>query len=588
MKPRKIPITVVFGSDSPAADAWLCQASRRQRPLWVSCSSAGAASDLPWLDLTHPLDVLSAQLIHWISLGAPDSLWLFWPKEQPVQLLWLLLGQDALAARCRLRKTLWLASDVDAVAALRAAPDTVREQLAQCDLLVLQTASRKQVTQARRLIASMQPDIEAASAQDARELSAALDSINLLQPLRLLLILGLCVLSVLALPHFSFSIPKAFSLYLGTLLQALPFLMLGILLSSAIQVFVPAGFLQRIFPKNRLGGMLFALLGGFFLPVCDCASVPVFRSLVRKGVPLPAAVTFMLAAPVINPVVMLSTFYAFGGNVRIMLARLSLGVICSLLIGLLFARQKNAVLLDRPSSVSACGCGHDHSAHSHTAPPDVAPCGSSLCAAQAPEPHAHDEPSHAAIHQHGCACPAHGDASSEPDELCGCGCSHAHFHPAESSPKASAASLASFVRRAGRGTVALLDHFTEEFFEVVKFLLIGVAVSTVLQLAMGNQLSSARVDNLAEGMLLMMAMAFLLSLCSSSDAVVGKNMGSALPLGAVMGFLVFGPMMDIKNLILMSSSFTRPFMLKLLAATAIICFGVVYLAFSLGLGVWLA
>lgn len=138
------------------------------------------------------------------------------------------------------------------------------------------------------------------------------------------------------------------------------------------------------------------------------------------------------------------------------------------------------------------------------------------------------------------------------------------------------------------GFVALITHFTEEFFEVAKYLLIGIAVSTLIQLVMGNQMTGMSIDNLAEGMLLMMVMAFLLSLCSSSDAVVGKSMGASLPLGAVMGFLVFGPMMDSKNMILLSSSFTRRFILKLLAATVIVCFVVVYIAFSLGLGGLLA
>ena len=86
-------------------------------------------------------------------------------------------------------------------------------------------------------------------------------------------------------------------------------------------------------------------------------------------------------------------------------------------------------------------------------------------------------------------------------------------------------------------------------------------------------------------MLVMMALAFFLSLCSSSDAVVGKNMGTSLPMGAVMSFMVFGPMIDVKNMILMSASFTKRFMIKLLIVTFAVSFLTVYLAFTLGLKV---
>lgn len=102
--------------------------------------------------------------------------------------------------------------------------------------------------------------------------------------------------------------------FLGMLLQALPFLLIGVLLSSAIQIFIPRESLERHMSKSLFGGMFFMLLSGFILPVYDCASVPVFRSMVKNGVPLHLAVVFFAASPVINPVVMLSTYYAFCGD----------------------------------------------------------------------------------------------------------------------------------------------------------------------------------------------------------------------------------------------------------------------------------
>lgn len=137
----------------------------------------------------------------------------------------------------------------------------------------------------------------------------------------------------------AFQIPAnaIINVFLGILLQAVPFLLIGVLLSSAIQAFIPQSAIERRFPKSIGLGMLAAIIGGFCLPVCDCASIPIFISLVIKGIPLPIAVTFMTATPVINPVVILSTYYAFSGNMTIVIGRVCFGIIAAVIIGLTFA-----------------------------------------------------------------------------------------------------------------------------------------------------------------------------------------------------------------------------------------------------------
>ena len=86
---------------------------------------------------------------------------------------------------------------------------------------------------------------------------------------------------------------------------------------------------------------------------------------------------------------------------------------------------------------------------------------------------------------------------------------------------------------------------------------------------------------LAASILLMMAAAFILSLCSSSDAVIARSFASQLPAGAVMGFLVFGPMMDIKNMLMLSSGFTKGFIVKLMLVTVGVCFFLVFLLYGI-------
>ncbi|MEA4927677.1 MAG: permease [Candidatus Limiplasma sp.] len=456
-----------------------------------------------------------------------DALWIDRDGAGSLQPLLLALQTPELRMRCRLRTVVYCANDHAALHRILDGEADVRAALAQCDLLAVEEMEPHALRRLRRQARAAQPNLEVIPLANSREIASLLSGANPVEALRFFLTLAVSGSLLLLLGRLGYSIADTVSVFLGTYLQALPFLLLGILLSSAIQVFVPAGFLQRVFPKNLFGGMLFGVLGGFVLPVCDCASIPVFRSLVRKGVPLPAAVTFMISAPIINPVVLLSTYYAFGGNVRIMLARMGFGIVCSVLIGLLFSLRKQSVF--KPNEGPTCTCCH-----------------------------------------------AHTEESAE-----------AHPHAGEDCGDSETATAQRFPRVRLR-LIEWLTHFREEFFEVAKFLLIGIGVSTVLQTVLGKQLQTMQFDGLLIGMLAMMMLAFLLSLCSSSDAVVGKNMGASLPMGAVMAFLVFGPMMDIKNLILMSSSFTKRFMVELLLATFGVSFLCVYIAFSLGLGGMLA
>ena len=158
-------------------------------------------------------------------------------------------------------------------------------------------------------------------------------------------------------PLWNISIGTVISIFLGIILQAIPFLLIGVLLSSFIQVFLSEKVIQRWFPKNALLGMLFALVCGFCFPVCDCATIPMFKSLIKKGVPTSSAVVFMVATPVINPVVIVSTYYAFNGNWKIVLARILLGMICAIGIGFIFTFKPMQVSYSAKSYEYNCESG---------------------------------------------------------------------------------------------------------------------------------------------------------------------------------------------------------------------------------------
>ena len=117
----------------------------------------------------------------------------------------------------------------------------------------------------------------------------------------------------------------AFS-FLSVLFEGIPFLLLGALVSGLVDVFVPAERMQRLLPANPVGAILISGLLGLIFPICECGSVVVIRRFIRKGLPVSCAVTYMLSAPIVSPIVAVSTFAAFQGNNPLLMTSLRLGI----------------------------------------------------------------------------------------------------------------------------------------------------------------------------------------------------------------------------------------------------------------------
>lgn len=128
------------------------------------------------------------------------------------------------------------------------------------------------------------------------------------------------------------------TVFVAICVQALPFLVLGVLLSGAIAAFVPTRVLERVLPRNRAGAVGAAGVAGVALPTCECAAVPVARRLISRGVAPAAALTFLLAAPAINPIVLVATAVAFPGEPAMVLARFAGSLATALVMGVLWAR----------------------------------------------------------------------------------------------------------------------------------------------------------------------------------------------------------------------------------------------------------
>ena len=147
------------------------------------------------------------------------------------------------------------------------------------------------------------------------------------------------------------------TVFVAVLVQALPFLVLGVALSAAIAVFVPASFFARALPGRPALAVPVAGVAGAVLPGCECASVPVAGALVGRGVTPAAALAFLLSAPAINPIVLTATAVAFPANPEMVVARLVASLLVACVMGWLWLRLGRPDWLRPPAWVGVEGLG---------------------------------------------------------------------------------------------------------------------------------------------------------------------------------------------------------------------------------------
>ena len=184
------------------------------------------------------------------------------------------------------------------------------------------------------------PTAPAKESQGADPAKASKDGWQLNSPLVLTMVLLLVVLAQGPIRQ-ALSAPVMQSwmtVFVAVVVQALPFLVLGVLLSAGIAVFVPATFFARALPKNPVLAVPIAGVAGAILPGCECASVPVAGALVRRGVTPAAAIAFLLSAPAINPIVLTATAVAFPRNPEMVLARFVGSLLVACVMGWLWTR----------------------------------------------------------------------------------------------------------------------------------------------------------------------------------------------------------------------------------------------------------
>ena len=157
----------------------------------------------------------------------------------------------------------------------------------------------------------------------------------------LLLVLALCGGLIRAFVVGTPRLSTAATVFCGVFVQAVPFLALGVVVSGLVAAFVSTERLTRWLPRRTSAAVLAAGIGGAVLPGCECGSVPVARRLFGEGVSGAAALTFMLAAPAINPVVLVATAVAFPGQPAMVAARCAGSLLTALIMGAAWARWGN-------------------------------------------------------------------------------------------------------------------------------------------------------------------------------------------------------------------------------------------------------
>ena len=114
--------------------------------------------------------------------------------------------------------------------------------------------------------------------------------------------------------------------FLGILFEGAPYILLGTIISGFIDAYLPSNIMDRFLPKNRYFAIIISGFLGAIFPVCECAIVPVIRRLVQKGLPVSCAITYMLSAPIVNPIVAISTYSAFSGDDALFMTLSRIGV----------------------------------------------------------------------------------------------------------------------------------------------------------------------------------------------------------------------------------------------------------------------
>ncbi|WP_345800925.1 permease [Microbacterium sp. AZCO] len=299
----------------------------------------------------------------------------------------------------------------------------------------------------------------------------------------------LFAVDALAPQLFAVSLPTraqdGLTLALSVLIESLPFVVLGVVLSIVVQVWVPPGVLERWMPRRAWARRAVLSLLGMIVPVCECGNVPFARGLLMRGFSVPETLTFLIAAPIVNPIVIITTHQAFGFDDGILVARLLGGYAIANLIGWLYSRHPDpdALLTDRFRDT--------------------------------------------------CDTVTHEPGSR------------------------------------GRRSIA---QFIIELRAVMPALVIGSALAGAVQVLIPRDALLAIGSDPALSIVAMILLAMVVSICSNVDAFFALSFASTFTQGSLVAFLLVGPLVDVKMLALLRTTFTTRVLVGLVVVVVLSAF----------------
>ena len=270
------------------------------------------------------------------------------------------------------------------------------------------------------------------------------------------------------------------TIFLSILIEAIPFILFGAIVSSVIQLLVPTEWIIEKFSKRKIASFFIASVAGFFMPICDCGTAPIVSGLLKKGTPFPQTMTFWLASSAVNPVVLLSVYYAFPEQPMLVPLRMLSGMIIAVITGMLF-------------------------------------------------------------------------------RVC-------HIETQEVRQEVRAAQFigSEILDMNNRGRfgklMAVIKGARLEFFRVLKYLIIGAFISSFLQTILSQAVKGVLSGSFAVQLVVMLAAAVFMSTCSNSNAFIGRSFLSSFHIMPVMLYMVLGPMLDFKNMLMLSEAVKKRYL----------------------------
>ena len=341
---------------------------------------------------------------------------------------------------------------------------------------------------------------------------------------------------------------NAFTLFLSLLVEAIPFLLLGVLLSSTLLTFVNERGLINKIPKNPILGASLGSFIGFLFPVCECGNVPVARRLLMQGVPTSVAISFLLAAPTINPIVIWSTWVAFRDQPEIVILRVIFSLFIAIFIGCIFSLQKDPRSLLQPALAKRLAIINAYKKETKQSQliiqktertPVLLQSGNNILG----------QPSNSRRLENNIRI-------------------------------TSISSISSNINSKPKTLRPFIENVVAELRELGGMLILGSAIAASIQTFVPREIILSLGQGIISSIIAMMLLAGVVSICSTVDSFFALSFASTFTTSSLLGFLVFGPTIDIKALGLLLSIFKPRIILYIFALVAQLTF-ILTLGYSL-------